>query len=538
MVVKRFILRSSALAENLICVLAGLLLLTGSELLVGQTQSDDQPWFGIPLPPAFEAHTSPAIIGGRGPAPAVIPAGEEEYIELSGERISEDLRTIVDFSIASRQQSELGGDQLWGRVSGFPSARATVDWVAEQFRNAGISQIRLQDFSQEPDAVLWLPVQWSVKLLGNTGFGMGTQDLVLTSSVALAPSAISGGSITAPVIYVGTGNPAELAHLDVAGKIAVQQITPQAHLVFERSTAVANARNIMSQGAVAVINIIAQPGNEMARDLANCGGPCFNLGGRDGHFLIRVLNELATSGFDSDLNLELTLESELHSNLSARNAVAVIPGNSTETIVLNAHVDAWYDGAGDNGDGLAVLIALARHFSRPEIQLERTLVLVASAGHHTPGLNGPRNAVRLNPDLFDNSVLIFNLEHVAQRNFSPARSVFEDGYREFIADSGEAPIVAGITNQSPFLESLFVAGVNRYGTNFVSGSSSMASGEGGGYRDADVPIVTTMQAPPLYHTSGEVFEVISTPGLERMARFMAFFVKQVDQAATEQIDPQ
>jgi hypothetical protein len=143
----------------------------------------------------------------------------------------------------------------------------------------------------------------------------------------------------------------------------------------------------------------------------------------------------------------------------------------------------------------------------------------------------------MNPDLFDNSVLIFNLEHVAQRNFSPARSVFDDGYREFVADSGEAPIVAGITNQSPFLESLFLNGVRLYGTNFVSGSSTMASGEGGGYRSANVPIVTTMQAPPLYHTSGEVFEVISTPGLERMARFMAYFVREVDTASRTQIDP-
>ena len=57
----------------------------------------------------------------------------------------------------------------------------------------------------------------------------------------------------------------------------------------------------------------------------------------------------------------------------------------------------------------------------------------------------------------------------------------------------------------------------------------MASGEGGGYRSAGKPIVTTMQAPPLYHTSGEVIEVISVPGMERMARFMAFFLKQLQE---------
>jgi hypothetical protein len=67
----------------------------------------------------------------------------------------------------------------------------------------------------------------------------------------------------------------------------------------------------------------------------------------------------------------------------------------------------------------------------------------------------------------------------------------------------------------------------------------MASGEGGGYRSVGVPIITTMQAPPLYHTSGEVTEVISLPGLERMARFVAYFVKQVDavEAAELQSSP-
>jgi hypothetical protein len=229
------------------------------------------------------------------------------------------------------------------------------------------------------------------------------------------------------------------------------------------------------------------------------------------------------------------LRARNHSGLDAINAVAVIPGSSDETIVLNAHADAWFDGAGDNGDGLAVLLGLGRHFAKPENALDRTLVLVVSAGHHTSGLNGPRAAVSMNPDLFENALLIFNLEHVAQRNIAPARFNFEDGYRQFTADVGEAPIVVGISNSSPYLQSLFTEGVNRYGTNFMSSESTMASGEGGGYRSAEVPIVTTMQAPPLYHTSGEVTEVISVPGMERMARFMAFFVKQVDDAERDWI---
>ncbi|NQV68488.1 MAG: M28 family peptidase [Pseudohongiella sp.] len=517
------------------CLLFCLLLSPASS--TAQDPSAVGPWFGIQLPPPLVPHASPVAINQRGPAPAVVPVGEESFTELEGRRLAYDLQHIVDFSRQSLLARELGGDQLWGRVSGFASGESVVRWAAEQLRSSGIEEVSLQRFAQAEDTALWLPEKWEVRLLGNSAFGAGSEDVVLQSSMALADSTIPGGTLSAPLVYVGKGSPAELMHIDVAGKIAIQQVTPQAHLVFERDSAVPNAQDLMARGALAVITLVDQPGNERVRDFSNCGGPCFNLGGQDSWFLRHVMDAAAERGSLQDLRLQISLQARRHSNLSATNAIAVIPGDGRdETIVLNAHADAWFDGAGDNADGLSVLLALGRHFAKAENHLRRNLVLVVSAGHHTTGLNGPRNAVSMNPELFDKALLIFNLEHVAQRNISPARFLFEDGYRQYTADAVEAPIVVGITNQSAFLQQLFTRGTEIYGTNFVSSSSTMASGEGGGYRSAGVPIVTTMQAPPLYHTSGEVLEVISIPGMERMARFMAFFVKQVDAADRAQID--
>ena len=217
--------------------------------------------------------------------------------------------------------------------------------------------------------------------------------------------------------------------------------------------------------------------------------------------------------------------------------MAVIPGRSAETIVLNAHADAWFDGAGDNADGLAVLVALARHFGKAGVPPERTLVFVASAGHHTPGINGPRSFVAANPDLATQAVMLVNIEHVAQRNFSPARTTSKDGYREAIADSGEAPIAVGVTNNSPFLQGLVDAGPAAYGVNFISERSTFQSGETGGWADLKVAKVSVMQAPPLYHTTGEVLEVISAPGLERIARFLAGFVTAAGRATRADLNP-
>ncbi len=501
--------------------------------------SDDAPWFGVTMPPVFEPHVPPVIVGDRGVAPAVVPPGEEAFRALTGDALRADLGAIVQFSRTSREQRELGSGQLWGRITGFPSGHDTVSWAARQFEDADIDDVRRQPFYQTDGSEFWLPLSWEMRLVGDPVFGAGTQDLVLTTAMPLAPSEVPPEGLVAPLVHVGFGAAAELAQIDVRGKVAVLHVTPQGHLVFERGAAVPRARTLFERGAVGVINVIDLPGNERARDFSNCGGPCFNLGGRDGRFLETVMDRAAEAGALDRMRIRMSLETTRRSGLSAHNAIAVIPGSERpdETIIINAHADAWFDGAGDNGDGLAVLVGLARHFATEADPPRRTLVFVASAGHHSPGMNGPRNFVAMNPTFAESAVLALNIEHVAQRNLSPARSVADDGYREFVADAGEAPIVAGVSNEAPFLENLFRRGVERYGTNFVSGPSTMASGEGGGYRSLKVAIVTTMQAPPLYHTSGEVPEVISVPGLERRACFLAFFLKQVDVAPWEQLNP-
>jgi hypothetical protein len=425
----------------LMCCLATLTGVLATEVYT-QPAAESSQWFGVPVPPPFEPHVSPVIVGDRGVAPAVVPQGEADFQELVGHALYGDLEEIVQFSHESRAEREVGTGQLWGRISGLASGQRTVAWAVDQFRLAGIESVQVQEFDQDEDASLWLPLSWEVRLLGDEAFGSGTTDLVLTTAMPLSPSAVPAQGLVAPLVHVGLRTAAELARIDVRGKVAVQHVTPQGHLVFERTPTVGRARALFERGALGVINVIDLPGNERAR-----------------------------------------------------------------------------------------------HFAGASYQPRRTLVFVASAGHHSPGLHGPRNFVRMNPGLAERARLVLNIEHVAQRNLSPARSLAADGYREFVADAGEAPIVAGVSNASPFLESLFRRGVERYGTNFVSGLSTMASGEGGGYRPLGVAVVTTMQAPPLYHTSGEVTEMISVPGLERMARFLAFFIKQVDQAPDELINP-
>jgi hypothetical protein len=481
-------------------------------------------WFGVKPPPGFHADDLPAILGADyGPRPAAVPAGEERFTSLNGDAVHKDLDTIVGFSKWSRDTKEIGSGQLWGRVTGLQSGQRTMDFVEQRFRAAGVPKVERQWFDQTPRASLWLPLSWEVRLHADPAFGAGSQDVILESAIPAGGTVLPESGLTAPLVFVGTARPAELQYIDVRGKIAVQHITPKGHLFLERGPARAKAEALIKRGAVAVFNIVDQGGNMRTRDISNCGGPCFNFGGQDGRFLEEVMDKAAAAGATDKIRATLTMQAEERSGLRASNVVGIVPGASDENIIINAHVDGWFDGANDNADGAAIMIALADHFAKPENRPARTLVFVGSAGHHTGGLNGPEHLVSLNKELIARNVLAINLEHVAARQLNPARTD-TNGLRNAITDAGENFLMNGLSRRSPSLERIIRDGGLRYGLNFVSQASTYGAGDN---PRVNGPLLQLIQGSPLYHTSGDVAAIISTPGLERVARFVEYFVRTV-----------
>lgn len=520
--------------SSLALTAAGALLLLFSNEIVSAQSPDADSWLGITLPPAFQAHRAPVILGtDYGPRPALVPAGEEAFRALLGETIRQDLETIVGFAKDSRENREVGGGQLWGRITGLPSADRTMDWVVERFEAGGVARVERQWFDQEEGTSLWLPLSWEVRLLADPVFGADSRDIVLESAMPAGGTELPPEGLTAPLVFVGTARPAELANIDVRGKVAVQHVTPKGHLFLERGPARAKAAELIRRGALAVFNIVDQSGNMRMRDISNCGGPCFNIGGQDGRFLEQVMDRAADAGTLDRLHVSMKLEAEQRSGLRASNVLGVVPGDSDENIIINAHADGWFDGANDNGDGLAIMLALSEHFSQSEHRPSRTLVFVASAGHHTSGLRGPTQLVALNPELIERNVLTINLEHVAARQLNPARTA-TDGVRDLITDAGEGFLMNGVSNRSPFLQSVIREGGDRYGLNFVSLATSYNAGDN---PRVEAPVFQLIQGNPLYHTSGETLETISTPGLERVARFMAFFLNEVNEVPRRRFYP-
>jgi len=271
-----------------------------------------------------------------------------------------------------------------------------------------------------------------------------------------------------------------------------------------------------------VLNVIEQGGNMHVRDFSNCGVPCFNIGTADGLFLEAAMQKAAAAGGTDGVRVAISLQAEMLPGLKGNNTVGTMPGRrADEVVIVNAHADGWFDAAGDNGDGLAVLVALAKHFARPENRTERTPVFVASGGHHGGGMNGPSNFVRMNPQVGAKTVLVLNLEHIAQLQFrnDPRR-----------LEAAEQPMGFGISNEAPYIAAVAKRGMERYGFNLRPAFSNSTAGDLGGYAPLGVPRVQAIHSGPMYHTSGDVLDSISVPGMERAARFYAYFVTDIAQA--------
>ena len=343
-------------------------------------------------------------------------------------------------------------------------------------------------------------------------------DVVLESAFPTQRLAARARSVTAPLVFVGATTDAALPDVDVKGKVAVQRcIRRAARSPSARARPSARA-SWRSAAPSPSSTSIEQAGNMHVRDFSNCGVPVL----QPRHGRRPVPDERAGAREGRGRTRSARRDQPRHRNACRPERPQHDRHRARQTddeiVIVNAHADGWFDAAGDNGDGLAVLIALARHFAKPENQPERTLLFVASGGHHGGGMNGPGNLVTMNPQLKGKAVLVLNLEHIAQLQFR------NDPFR---VEATEQPMGFGISNEAPAIAEVAKRGMERYGFALRPNFSNSIAGDLGGYAPLDVPRVQAIHSGPMYHTSGDTLDSISTPGLERAARFYAYFVSEI-----------
>lgn len=98
--------------------------------------------------------------------------------------------------------------------------------------------------------------------------------------------------------------------------------------------------------------------------------------------------------------------------------------------------------------------------------------------------------------------------------------------RKWLATTTEFPKQIGVSNRAPFLIDLWRQGATCFGLNTQRVVDQRNPGELG--RFAELPVAQTqmISAGPVYHTSGETVSSVPPEGLERAARFHAYFIAE------------
>jgi hypothetical protein len=484
-------------------------------------------WFGTPGPAPLSDPRKPVMKYDDvfAPLPVHFPHRSGKFDELlDAAALKADQKKIVGFSLES-----LGaGDKVWGRRAATPAYMHTIEWAVSELKAAGLNDARVETFAVPGS--MWVPLTWQLQVIGDAAFGAGTQTVTLQSAFPQPGGAsIPGGTLTAPVVYVGHGTDADLAGRDVAGRIAVVRVRPEPSLFGAGEQGV--ALKLAKLGAAGVINAIEGPGNAQYIDPRfACGAaPCFMIGGQDAWFLQEVIGKAAKAKLLDRLKLGMSLTSRQQGDLSSGNGVATIPGQSDKRIIINAHADGYFQGGDDNASGLAVLLGLARYFAK-QPKPKHTLMFVVSGGHHGPG-NGPASLVAAHPELKGSTLLILNLEHVAYADVVRGKVRATDNigmsWETSVTESAKA---VGVTNESPFLFDVWRQASRCYGVATYQSAGTTVSGDLGGYRPLNVPMTQMIQSGTFYHSSGDVYEEVPAEGIERAARFHAFLIEQADQA--------
>ncbi len=366
----------------------------------------------------------------------------------------------------------LASDELRGRASGTPELERAADYIALQFKDAGLQTVIGNSWYQrfEMDAGLTVGRD-NVLVVRDENRGV-----TLTLGDAYYPLAANGGSSPdvasaalrdVPLIFAGFGISApgltydDYAGLDVRGMaVIVYSHEPQEQNRSSRlngnqpipeSSLYAKAAAARVRGAVALL-VISDPVHPTDQadytqfgrnpDADSLGIPVLRVRRTS---MTRLLDGWNLDGraraIDSDLRprsgsltgATITYDEFLLRNRrTVRNVIGVLPGTGPrahEAIVIGAHYDhvglggrysaapnrtgEIHNGADDNASGTAAVIEMARVAAANPTRFGRTLVFVTFAGEEQ-GLLGSAHYVKNPPVPVANTVAMLNLDMVGR----------------------------------------------------------------------------------------------------------------------------
>ena len=449
--------------------------------------------------------------------------GDRIYAGIDGRHIKERMNEVVAFSHRSRDD----GNRYWGRIAGSEYEAMAADWLREKFRALGLEDVHRVPFDLGPQ---WMPRDWTLTATG------GAQTLSFPSAYPAPPRTVWGSgrlrnrSVVTPyampdpldveAVWVGLGTAADFAGRDVSGKAVVFQAMLAPGQMGNSSRFERVAQRAEAEGAALAIGIWGYAENMgVIQDMPTTRMPGYWLGYEDGQRLRSLIEE-------GPVRIGASIDVDMVEGLTSPSQYAMLPGTTDETIIITAHLDGWFEAALDNASGVAVMVALAEHFSQiPREQRRRNMIFVGTAGHH---IGSPNSPYMLEQGMLERTALLLNAEHIAPVQFLG----FGTELRRTVGISPRRWWVHG----SDELLDLVLGAYRTFGVSIVGEMHPSASGEIGSIDD-EAPSIQLIRSPEHKHTDLDVSTLIPSVGLEAVARAYAKIIDGVNELSLAELQP-
>lgn len=337
------------------------------------------------------------------------------------------------------------------RRPGTPEGHQAEQWVFQKLMEVGLENVTMDPIP----ITVWQASNWSLTV----------DSLEIPSFFVLNTGFTGEKGITAPLIYVGTGTKKDFKNVDVSGKIVVADVPfpyiktgilvkllkflgasylvsdPEKSLNrksgqflnfvrrnFIGGTTAENASmddvywQAFKKGARGLCLILKdQPSNSNSHygpyDGIMKPIPALWIGKHDGN----TLREKAMS----HTNATLVLRGTQHPGVM-HNIWGVLPGKSEEIVLVTSHHDAPFQGAIEDGAGVAQVLAQVQTWAKvPVEQRERTIVFVVDAGHFY-GSRGAFKFAQDHPDLMKKARILITLEHLCGKEVEEDEQIYKE----------------------------------------------------------------------------------------------------------------
>jgi hypothetical protein len=436
---------------------------------------------------------------------------EQAYAAIDGKHLKQ---YVEDQTAISRRYRDHGHPQWWGRITGTEADAENAQWLLQEFRNIGLSDVHLQSMDLPPQ---WMPQSWSV-----TASASGkTVELGTAQPASTTPGTPAIG-LDLEAVDVALATEGDLAGRDLRGKAVFFYSAD----VTSRQAPISDGaiKRISDRGAAAIFVIVAIPGN-LRTQFYPVGStvPTFSLGLQDGT-AIRDLIAQSRSGQPPRVRIRFDVKSV--PNLKTATVWGSLPGTTDETIFVVAHRDGWFEGAVDNGSGVATMLGLAEYFAKiPKEQRRRTIYFLGTSGHHdNTGMTGHWLADQ--KELFAKTALIINCEHTSAEQLVARGSV--------IRKSNTTVPLRWYVGGSPQLEQIVVKAYDTFGVATLAEPESGAGGEMGPYYQL-APSLQLIEGNLHWHSDQETADDVPPTGLAASTRAYAKIISDVNQLSLKDL---